>query len=219
MTDPSSSDTAARPDRTSERLERARLSGNPLEIFERWMAEAERDSRMEYPNACTLSTVDPEGMPEGRIILLKGVDARGFAFFTNYESAKARALGAHPRASLTFYWDALGRQVRVRGPVERLPAEESDAYFESRPRESRIGAWASDQSRPLESREALERMVDGIRDRFGSGPIPRPSHWGGYLLAPSEIEFWAAGEARLHDRFVFRRRSEGAEWSVVRLNP
>jgi len=193
------------------------LGHDPIQAFARWLADAENLSAMQYPNAVTLSTVRADGTPDGRIVLLKGVDARGFTFYTNHESAKGRALDEHPAGALTFYWDRMGRQVRVRGRVERVSAEESDAYFASRPRESRIGAWASAQSRPLASREALVARVRELTAQYTGGEVPRPPHWGGYLLRPDEIELWQEGEFRLHDRFLYERADSG--WKVVRLSP
>ncbi len=193
------------------------LGGDPILAFQRWLAEAGTTSGLTYANAATLSTVDPQGHPEGRIVLLKGADERGFIFFTNYDSAKGRALEAHPQAALTFYWDRLGRQVRVRGGVERVPASESDAYFASRPRVSRIGAWASEQSRSLASRTELEARVAELEDRYPGEEIPRPPHWGGFLLRPREVEFWQEGPFRLHDRILFRREAPG--WTTDRLFP
>jgi pyridoxamine 5'-phosphate oxidase len=171
---------------------------------------------MAFPNAVCLSTVDAAGQPQGRIVLLKGADDRGFTFFTNYESAKGRELAATPRAALTFYWHDLDRQVRARGAVERVGEAESDDYFRTRPRGSRLGAWASQQSRELESREALERRVTEAAGRFPD-EVPRPPHWGGVLLRPDEIEFWQEGADRLHDRLAYRRAGE--IWSVRRLYP
>jgi pyridoxamine 5'-phosphate oxidase len=152
------------------------------------------------------------------MVLTKGIDPRGVAFFTNFLSAKGRELERNPRAALTFYWHDLGRQVRVRGTVEKLSHEESDEYFRTRPRGSQIGAWASRQSEPVESREALEAGAKAIADRFDGEEIPRPPHWGGFLLRPREIEFWQEGLDRLHDRILYRRTS-GTDWLVERLFP
>lgn len=193
---------------------------DPLRAFEGWLARAESESGMRYPNAMTLVTLRADGQPDGRIVLLKGVDARGFQFYTNYTSHKGEALAAHPAAALVFYWDSLGLQVRVRGRTERLSAEESDAYFASRPRDSRVGAWASQQSQPIASRDGLEAAVAAQAERFGSeGPVPRPPHWGGFLLVPSEIELWEEGDWRLHDRVLYRRASTDSPWEVERLQP
>jgi len=194
------------------------LGPDPVQAFRSWFQEAERAHSLPFPNAACLSTVDPGGWPEGRIVLLKGVDDQGFQFFTNYRSAKGRSLEATPRAALTFYWGDLERQVRIQGPVEQLSAEESDEYHRSRPRGSQIGAWASDQSAPLESREALEAQAREAEERYRGQEIPRPPHWGGYLLRPHLIEFWEGREDRLHDRIRFLRRDDGS-WKVDRLNP
>lgn len=200
-----------------ETLSREALGDDPLQAFQHWLSDAELDAGMRYPNAVTLSTVDAAGHPDGRIVLLKGVDDRGFLFFTNYGSAKGRALAVHPRGALTFYWDGMGRQVRARGPVERLSPEESDAYFASRPRVSRIGAWASEQSRELGGREVLNARVVEMEAIHPGDAIPRPPHWGGFVLRPEEVEFWQEGPFRLHDRILYRRSPSG--WDSVRLFP
>jgi pyridoxamine 5'-phosphate oxidase len=197
------------------------LGSDPIRAFEGWLGEALDRSGMAFPNAACLSTVGEGGSPQGRIVLVKEVDPRGFVFYTNHHSAKGRALEADPRAALTFYWDVLGRQVRVRGPVERVAAEESDAYFRTRPRGSRIGAWASRQSEVLESRRVLEDRCREIEARYAGEEVPRPPHWGGILLRPVEVEFWQSRDDRLHDRIVFRREAEdvAGAWVVRRLNP
>ncbi len=192
---------------------------DPLQVFHRWLEAAERDSGMEYPNAMTVATVDGDGRPDARIVLLKELDERGFVFYTNYRSAKGRQLSSRAVASLVFYWDAMGRQVRVRGSVERVSAEESEAYFSSRPRGSRLGAWASEQSRVLADRKELETRLEALTEQYeGRETIPRPPHWGGFLVRPREIEFWQAGQFRLHDRFVYRREENG-DWTTARLSP
>jgi pyridoxamine 5'-phosphate oxidase len=196
------------------------LGPDPMTAFDAWFREAEAGSGQRYPNAVVLATVDAEGHPDARVVLLKGIDVRGFQFFTNYQSAKGSELASNPHASLVFYWDAMGRQVRVRGRTERLSESESDAYFQSRPRESRIGAWTSEQSRPVESREALEARFAEVEARFAGEEVPRPPHWGGFLLRPVEVEFWAEGDWRVHDRIRFSRPLESqGEWSRIRLQP
>ena len=203
---------------TGKSLRRGDLSPHPVEQFARWFAEAKADPRIVFAEAVCLSTLGPDRTPEGRMVLLKHFDARGFAFYTNLESAKSRSLNAHPRAGLTFYWQPLGRQVRLRGPVEPVSAAEADAYYASRPRESRIGAWASDQSRELGNRAALEERVRALEDRFADREVPRPPHWSGFRIVPGAIEFWQEGEARLHDRFLYERDGAGG-WARRRLYP
>lgn len=196
----------------------ADLASDPLEEFARWFAAAEAEPGIVFAEAVCLSTLGPEDTPEGRMVLLKHFDACGFVFYTNLDSHKGRALAAHPRAGLTFYWQPLGRQVRIRGPVEPVSPGEADAYFASRPRESRIGAWASDQSRGLESRAALERRAAELEVRFAGGDVPRPPNWSGFRIVPEAIEFWQEGSARLHDRFIYERDEAGG-WARRRLYP
>ena len=188
----------------------------PLALFERWFKEAKAKEPGD-PNAMSLATVDASGAPDVRMVLLKAVDARGFAFYTNAESAKGEQLAANPRAALCFYWKSLKRQVRVRGAVTPIPSEEADAYFQNRDRGARLGAWASTQSRPLPDRMALEKRVAEFALKFGVGQVPRPPYWGGWLLAPVQIEFWRDRPFRLHDRLVFKRN--GAGWAKSRLYP
>jgi pyridoxamine 5'-phosphate oxidase len=195
-------------------LDRAHLDSDPIVQFRDWFERAEREAGL--PEAIALATVDERGAPDARMVLLKGFDDRGFRFFTNYESAKAGQLEAGP-AALIAYWRELDRQVRIRGPVERLDAAESDAYFATRARDSQIGAWASPQSRPLASRSELDEMVEVAEARFTEGEVPRPPHWGGYLLRPEAIEFWQGQVGRLHDRFRYTR--EGESWRIERLGP
>jgi len=190
----------------------------PVALFARWMAEAESHEPVD-PNAMALATVDADGAPNVRMILLKGADERGFVFYTNCESAKGHELAATPAAALLFYWKSLHRQIRVRGPVEPVSDGEADAYFASRSRESRIGAWASSQSRPLAARTRLEEAVAQCEARFGAGDVPRPPHWHGYRVTPLEIEFWQSGSHRLHDRIVFRRSGVSSLWVKARLYP
>ena len=158
-------------------------------------------------------------MPDVRVVLLKGYDEQGFVFYTNTESAKGQELAATPRAALNFHWKSLQRQVRVRGPVERVSDAESDEYYQSRPRESRIGAWASQQSRPLDSRETFEAAIKTATERFGDGEIPRPAHWRGFRVRPIQIEFWQDRPFRLHDRIVFQRETPDQSWTKLRLYP
>jgi pyridoxamine 5'-phosphate oxidase len=193
-------------------------AGEPFRLFSEWLDDATR-SEPNDPNAMTLATVDETGLPDARMVLLKGLDARGFVFFTNTESAKGRELAAVPKAALVFHWKSLRRQVRVRGVVEEVSAEEADAYFATRPRLSQIGAWASQQSRPLEGRFALEAAVAATTARYGLGTVPRPPHWTGFRIVPVAIEFWHDRPFRLHDRVVFRRGGEGESWVRTRLYP
>lgn len=193
------------------------LDPDPVETFKLWYDRAMRTSGMVNPNATVLSTVGHDGYPDGRVVLLKNVRDGEFVFFSNRQSNKGRALDERAQASLTFYWESLGRQVRVVGSVQTVPNAESDAYFATRPRGSRIGAWASDQSRPLESRDALERRVRELEEKWPVGEIPRPPHWGGYALEPVRIEFWQEGPDRLHDRFRYDRVGEA--WTLTRLYP
>ncbi len=195
----------------------------PYALFADWLREAEA-SEPNDPNAMSLATVDADGLPNVRMVLLKGVDGadatpRGFVFYTNLESAKGRELAATPKAALCFHWKSLRRQVRVRGLVSAVSSEEADAYFASRARGSRLGAWASAQSRPLESRFALEKAVATVTARYPIGEIPRPQHWSGFRIAPLEIEFWHDRPFRLHDRLVFRRGDAAALWEKQRLYP
>lgn len=194
------------------------LSHDPDALFEAWMAEAE-DSEPRDPNAIALATVDRDGRPDVRTVLLKGKDQRGFVFFTNAESAKGEQLAAHAEAAFVLYWKTLNRQIRVRGSVESVSDAESDAYFDSRHPRSRVGAIASRQSRPLDSRATLERAVAELEQRYGDGPIPRPAYWHGFRIRPTSIEFWADRQNRLHDRIVFRREGAEGAWAKQRLYP
>jgi pyridoxamine 5'-phosphate oxidase len=195
---------------------RSPATEDPIALFEAWMAEAAA-SEPNDPNAVCLATATPEGRPSARMVLLKGVDARGFVFYTNLESRKGGELAANPFAALCFHWKTLQRSVRVEGAVEAVSAEEADAYYASRARGSRIGAWASRQSRPLEGRFALEKAVAEYTVKFGLGEIPRPAFWSGFRLLPSRIELWRDMPFRLHERRVFHRAGEG--WEMEMLYP
>ena len=195
-------------------LDREQLANDPLEQFARWFEEAQ--AVVPLAEAMTLATVDADGMPNARMVLLKGFGPDGFRFFTNYESAKGEELAASPRAALVIYWRELDRQVRVRGEVERLPAGDSDAYFASRPRESRVAAAISPQSRRIEWDELERRFAELDAEAGDDGP-PRPEHWGGYLVRPDEIEFWQGRDSRMHDRFAYSRHPDG--WVLQRLAP
>jgi pyridoxamine 5'-phosphate oxidase len=190
---------------------------DPFEIVRRWMAEAE-GQELNDPNAIALSTVDADGLPNARMVLLKDVEDDGFVFYTNYESAKSAEIAATGKAAFVMHWKSLRRQVRVRGTVSREDGPKADAYYKSRSLKSRLGAWASEQSRPLSSRAHLMAEVARITAQKGSDP-ERPPFWGGWKIDPVEIEFWADGAFRLHDRFAWRRSGPDAAWTVTRLNP
>lgn len=190
-------------------------SADPITEFLSAMARAQSHEIDTAP--VTLATADASGQPSARIVLLRGADARGFAFFTNYTSRKGRELDANPRAALCIHWSSLDEQIRIEGRVERLPGVESDAYFDGRPRGSQIGAWASAQSQPLPSRATLEERYREIETRFDGQPVPRPAHWGGFRIIPHRVEFWYGRPDRLHDRVVYVR--EGHAWRVERLYP
>ena len=190
----------------------------PFQLFADWLEEA-RASEPNDPTAMSVATADADGLPNVRMTLLKEFDERGFVFYTNFESQKGTEILASRKAALGFHWKSLRRQVRLRGPVEVVSDEEADAYFKSRPRDSRIGAWASQQSRPLESRFALEKAVARYAAKYAIGEIPRPPYWSGFRVNPVYVEFWKDGAFRLHDRVVFRRDSEADAWSKTRLYP
>ena len=194
------------------------LADDPFALFALWFKDASA-SEINDPEAMTLATVDDSGLPDARTVLCKGVDPRGLVFYGNVESAKGRELAAHPKAAALFHWKSLRRQARFRGPVAPLADAEIDAYFHSRPRQSRIGAWASQQSRPLDSRATLEAAVATLTQRFGEGDIPRPAYWRGWRLAPLMIEFWQDGAFRLHDRVLFSRADADSPWERRRLYP
>ena len=194
---------------------------DPFALFQAWLAEAEAKEPND-PNAMALATADAEGRPSLRMVLLRGLDSRGFTFFTNYESRKGEQLLANPNAALCFHWKSLRRSVRVEGAAERVTDEEADAYFGSRPRASQIGAWASRQSRPLEGRFELEKRVAQFTAKFGLGAVPRPPYWSGFRIVPRRIEFWEDRPFRLHDRLVYHRRDDAdsrVSWETERLFP
>ncbi len=190
----------------------------PFRLFAAWFAEARRSEPVN-PEAMALATVDADGTPNARMVLLKGFDEHGFVFYTNLDSVKGHELNGTPKAALTFYWKSLQRQVRTRGHVEPVSAEEADAYFATRSRMAQIGAWASKQSSPLESRMAFEKAVALNTAKFAIGAVPRPPHWSGFRVVPREIEFWQERPFRLHDRVAFRRADLHTSWSKTRLYP
>ncbi|MBY4629177.1 pyridoxamine 5'-phosphate oxidase [Rhizobium croatiense] len=193
-------------------------SGEPFKLFAEWLKEAEA-SEPNDPNAVALATVDEDGLPNVRMVLLKGFDDDGFVFYTNFESRKGQEILGQRKAAMCFHWKSLRRQVRLRGPVEIVSDAEADAYFKTRARGSRIGAWASRQSRPLESRFALEKAVADYTARYALGDIPRPAHWSGFRIRPTSIEFWKDQAFRLHDRIEFRRPTPVGAWEKVRMYP
>ena len=198
-------------------LDESSAHTDPIVQFQRWFDEA-LAAQLHEVNAMTLATVGADGRPAARIVLLKGVDAGGFVFYTNYASRKGRELAANPHVALVLHWAALERQVRIEGSAQIVSPAESDAYFESRPLASRIGAWASPQSEPIDSRTVLEAEEARIRERFGDSP-PRPPHWGGYRVRPEMVEFWQGRASRLHDRLCYRRAEAGDAWTQQRLAP
>ena len=193
-------------------------SGDPIALFKAWFAEA-KTAEPNDPDAMALATVDASGLPDVRMVLLKAADERGFVFYTNEQSAKGDELASNPKAALVLHWKSIRRQVRVRGAVERVTAAEADAYFASRSRDSRIAAIASDQSRPLDSRKTFETRVAELQKKYDGKDVPRPAHWGGYRIVPSEIEFWHDRPHRMHDRVRFTRKDLKHAWTKARLYP
>jgi len=202
---------------TIDEIDEKTVDRDPLKLFQRWLDEAIA-AGIHLPEAMTLATATPDGKPSARLILLKQADETGFVFYTNYNSLKSRELDANPQAALVFYWPQLERQLRVEGKVERTSADESDAYFKTRPRESQIGALASPQSEVIASRDALQQRVDELEKLYEGREVERPAHWGGYRLAPERIEFWKGRPGRLHDRILYERRADGS-WTIRRLAP
>ncbi len=205
-----------RKDYATGELRREDLNADPVAQFGAWL-QAAIDADLPEPTAMTLATVGENGQPSARVVLLKGVDAQGFRFYSSYESRKGRELRANPKAALVFYWHALERQARVEGSVQKLSREESGRYFESRPHGSRLGAWASRQSEVVEGREVLEARLRKLEETYKEGEVPLPDFWGGYLVVPHALEFWQGRPNRLHDRFRYTRR--GDAWEMARLSP
>ena len=199
-----------------EQLDESSVQEDPIRQFEAWWLEVMK-SNIEEPNAMTLATADLTGKPSARIVLLKGINEEGFMFFTNYESAKGIQLSQNPSAALVFFWKEVERQVRIEGTVEKLPAADSDEYFNSRPEGSKLGAWASPQSKVIASREILEKNIGVIEDKFSGKNIERPQFWGGYVVKPVWVEFWQGRPGRLHDRIVYTKQDPG--WKIERLAP
>lgn len=203
---------------SKHRLDEEDLDPNPIRQFQSWMEQA-LAAELEEPYAMTLSSIGLDGFPDSRIVLLRKADENGFTFFTNYDSQKGIQIQKHPQVSINFFWAGLERQVRIKGTIRKLSEEDSDAYFNSRPRESQVGAWASQQSQFLESREWLEKRVQELSIEFENKPVPRPMHWGGYLVEPVQIEFWQGRPSRLHDRMLYVLDKPNGSWQIQRLFP
>ena len=206
-----------RQDYTLEDLSETEVNSNPFLQFKEWFSQA-LSAKILEPNAMTLATTTTDGKPSARMVLLKDFDERGFVFFTNYNSQKGQELAENPQAALVFWWAELERQVRICGRVEKVSDTESDKYFYSRPSNSRLGAWASNQSEVIESREVLEQQLEEFKQKYQNQDVPRPSHWGGIRVIPTEIEFWQGRSSRLHDRLLYRRIEDNS-WKIERLSP
>ncbi len=206
-----------RKDYTLEGLSETEIDPNPFIQFKKWFEQA-LAAQLPEPNAMTIATTTPDGKPSARMVLLKDFDERGFVFFTNYNSRKGQELAQNPQAALVFWWAELERQVRILGSVEKVSESESDYYFESRPAKSRLGAWASNQSETIASREFLEQRMQELQSKYENQEIPRPPHWGGFRVIPTEIEFWQGRSSRLHDRLLYTHLDDGS-WKIQRLSP
>lgn len=204
-------------DFTRSRLHEDELASDPFVQFQHWVDDAVAAKLFDW-ETITVATATRDGAPSARTLFLRGADERGFVFYTNYESRKGIQLAENPRAAVVIHWREFERQICIEGSVERISASESDAYYATRPLQSQLGAWASRQSQPLDSAETLAARVEEFRRKFAGSPVPRPTHWGGYRVVPTRIEFWQGGPGRLHDRFVYERNADGA-WKWQRLNP
>jgi pyridoxamine 5'-phosphate oxidase len=206
-----------RRDFKNEPLDESNMESNPFKQFEKWFEQALK-AEIQEPYAFTLATADGQGFPSARVLYMRDVTPKGISFFTNYRSEKGQELSENPNCSANFFWMELDRQIRFAGRAEKLPVAESDEYFASRPRESQIGAWASDQSSPLENREELLQKLEDFKQKFEGGEVPRPDHWGGFMIIPEKVEFWQGRQSRLHDRIVYTRGDDGS-WNLTRLSP